>query len=190
MTAGYPAIIADAEVWEAEPTSDLASHPVLYVRDDHLLVDDVAVSPDAQRPGMGTVCSTSPTDEHEQPPDRGAAPHQRSDDGDPRLLPAARLPRELPGRPRRLPTRILCPTLSTTRSAPNPNLNANAAGREGRRWWTAPYITGEDCRWRATPLPDQPATRSPPQELPITTATCRSTTQGCSSSAHRSTSTS
>lgn len=111
MTAGYPAIIADAEVWEAEPTSDLASHPVLYVRDDHLLVDDVAVSPDAQRPGMGTVCSTSPTNEHEQPPARGAAPHQRSDDGDPRLLPAARLPRELPGPPE---------TASDAYSLPNP----------------------------------------------------------------------
>lgn len=50
MTADYPAVIANAEVWVAERAGDLAGFLVLYVRDDHLLLDNVAVSPGTRAP--------------------------------------------------------------------------------------------------------------------------------------------
>ena len=53
ISADYPAVIANAEVWVAERAGNLAGFLVLYVRDDHLLLDNVAVSPDAQRSGIG-----------------------------------------------------------------------------------------------------------------------------------------
>jgi len=45
MTADYSAVIANADVWVAERAGNLAGFLVLYVRDDHLLVHNVAVSP-------------------------------------------------------------------------------------------------------------------------------------------------
>ena len=53
MTADYPAVIANAQVWVAERAGNLAGFLVLYVRGDHLLLDNVAISPDAQRSGIG-----------------------------------------------------------------------------------------------------------------------------------------
>jgi N-acetylglutamate synthase-like GNAT family acetyltransferase len=53
MTADYPAVIANTEVWVAERTGNLVGLLVLYVRNDHLLLDNIAVCPDAQRSGVG-----------------------------------------------------------------------------------------------------------------------------------------
>jgi GNAT superfamily N-acetyltransferase len=53
MTADYPAVIADAQVWVAERAGNLAGFLVLHVSDDHLLLDNVAVSHGAQRSGTG-----------------------------------------------------------------------------------------------------------------------------------------
>ncbi len=53
MTVEYDAVIDTAEVWVAERAGNLLGILVLRWYDDHLLLDNVAVSPDAQRSGVG-----------------------------------------------------------------------------------------------------------------------------------------
>lgn len=53
MTADYDAVIDTAEAWVAERAGNLLGILVLCFYDDHLLLDNVAVSPDAQRSGVG-----------------------------------------------------------------------------------------------------------------------------------------
>lgn len=53
MTADYPALIASGSVWVAEHDGGLVGVLVLVAYDDHLLLESIAVSPAAQRQGVG-----------------------------------------------------------------------------------------------------------------------------------------
>ncbi|MET7399392.1 GNAT family N-acetyltransferase [Dactylosporangium sp. NPDC005572] len=53
MTADYAALVRDGAVWVADVDGAVGGLLVLLVRDDHLLVDNVAVRPELQGHGVG-----------------------------------------------------------------------------------------------------------------------------------------
>jgi ribosomal protein S18 acetylase RimI-like enzyme len=54
MTEDYPSLVSTGGVWVAEHDGVLVGLLVLKVESDHVLLDNVAVSPDAQGAGIGT----------------------------------------------------------------------------------------------------------------------------------------
>ena len=55
MTDDYAAAISHDEVWVAERDSTLVGQVVLSLREDHLLLGNLAVAPGAQRLGIGKL---------------------------------------------------------------------------------------------------------------------------------------
>lgn len=55
MTADYATAVEEEEVWVAEHGGRLVGLLVLRAYPDHLLLENVAVSPDLQRRGMGSA---------------------------------------------------------------------------------------------------------------------------------------
>ena len=55
MTVDYPVTIAAGDTWVAEADDQVQGFAVLVDRPDHLLLDNVAVSPAAQGRGVGAV---------------------------------------------------------------------------------------------------------------------------------------
>jgi len=53
VTADYPGAVARGEVWVAEADGVVTGLLVLVARPDHLLLENVAVDPAAQRTGVG-----------------------------------------------------------------------------------------------------------------------------------------
>lgn len=53
MTEDYPSLVSAGEVWVAEHDSVVAGLLVLKVKPDHVLLNNVAVSPDFQGMGIG-----------------------------------------------------------------------------------------------------------------------------------------
>lgn len=55
MTADYAIHVRDDEVWVIERDGDPVAYLVLIPRDDHLVLDNVAVDPSAQGAGLGAA---------------------------------------------------------------------------------------------------------------------------------------
>lgn len=53
MTADYPSLVQNGEVWVAEQDAVVVGLLALRMNSDHVLLDNVAVSPDAQGMGIG-----------------------------------------------------------------------------------------------------------------------------------------
>ena len=53
MTADYPGVVAAGGAWVAERHDRLVGLLVLVAADDHVLLDNLAVAPEAQRLGVG-----------------------------------------------------------------------------------------------------------------------------------------
>jgi N-acetylglutamate synthase-like GNAT family acetyltransferase len=53
MTEDYAGLVEAGSVWVAEQDGDVMGLLVLKIKPDHVLLDNVAVSPDAQGIGMG-----------------------------------------------------------------------------------------------------------------------------------------
>jgi ribosomal protein S18 acetylase RimI-like enzyme len=55
VTADYQDLVAKSEVWVAQDGDTVVGLLVVEVRDDHLLIENVAVAPAVQRRGVGSA---------------------------------------------------------------------------------------------------------------------------------------
>jgi GNAT superfamily N-acetyltransferase len=55
VTADYPRLVAEHDCWVVELDGVIAGFVVLVVRPDHLLLENIAVSPGHQRAGIGAT---------------------------------------------------------------------------------------------------------------------------------------
>ena len=91
MHVDYAEKIADGHTWVAEDAGAVVvGLLVLEPHDDHLLLDVVGIAPGHQGTGLGHRLMASQTSRRATAGSaRGAAVHERGDDREPRVLPAA-----------------------------------------------------------------------------------------------------
>ncbi len=156
MTADYGTIVARGHGWVALRGPELVGVLVLEPEADHLLLENIAVSPAAQGQGVGTLLLGFADDEARRRQPAGGAPlHERGDDREPRLLPQARLPRDPPGERRWLRPGLL-----------------RQAGHRGR---IAPHVAPDTRKPRTW---TSGAPRADPPGLPLGTDSLKATKVG------------
>ena len=103
MTADYPAAVRRGQAWVAAAGGEVAGFIILIPQPGYLLLENVAVLPAAQGRGIGARLLALAEDRARAlhlP--RDTALHQRGDDREPGLLPAARVHPDPPGAAGRL----------------------------------------------------------------------------------------